>query len=95
MAPAVPLPVGAPRQPEVRLVHKRGRLERVPRLLAREARRRKRTQFVVHERQKLLRSRRVAGVNGVQDPGDFTGVRFRLTIRRGHESWVFASFNAG
>ena len=50
-----------------RLVHQRGRLQRLPRFLLGQLRRRQLAEFVVHQRQQLVRRRRIAGFNLGQD----------------------------
>jgi hypothetical protein len=58
-------------QPDVRLVDKGGRLERLAGLLLGQLLRRQPAQLVVDQRQQLLGGVRVALVDGGQDAGDF------------------------
>ena len=57
-------------QPQIGLVHQRGRLQRLPRLLVSQLGGGQFAQFVVHQRQQLLGSGRVAGFDLGQDAGD-------------------------
>lgn len=60
-APAVPVLLRlASHQPHLGLVDQRRRLQRLPRLLMGDLRRRQFPKFLIHQRQKLLRRRRVA-----------------------------------
>ena len=68
MAAAVPV-LGLVRihQPQIRLVDQGRRLQRLPRLLLGQLRRRQLPQFVVDQRQQLLGRRRIAGFDLRQD----------------------------
>ena len=57
-------------EPEIRLMHQRRRLQRLPRLLLSQLRRRQLPQLVIDQRQKLLRRRRIARFDLRQDAGD-------------------------
>src|SRR5262249_55572400 len=73
MPPAVPLlrPLLID-ETQVRLVNQRRRLECLSRLLLRQPRRRQLAQLVIDQRQQLLRRRRVALLDGRQNPRHVT-----------------------
>ena len=51
-------------------MHQRRRLQRLPRLLVGQLRRRQLPQLVIDQRQELLGRRRIAGIDLRQDAGD-------------------------
>src|SRR5262249_33630956 len=69
--PPPPAELLVPDQVTLRLVYQRRRVERLPRLLPRELRRRQLPQLVVNERQQLRRGLPVAAVGGVEQSGDW------------------------
>ena len=58
-------------------MYQRGCLQRLPGLFLSEFLSSHLTQFIVHQRQKLLRGVRVAVLDGVQDARHFTHRRYR------------------
>ena len=71
MSSTVPaLWVLSPNKPEISLVNQRRRLQCLPRLLLVEPLPRQLAQFLVNQRQKLLRGVRIALLDGGQDAGN-------------------------
>ena len=88
MPPGVPMLVRrVPHQSQIRLVHQRCGLQRLPWLLLGHLRRGQLAQFFVDERQELSGSSRIAGFNLTQDAGDVAHGR----ARRSNRPWVIVS----
>ena len=63
-----------PRHPQVRFMHQRRRLERLPRLLLRQPLRRQLPQLIVHQRQEAFRWLLLTALDPLEDHGDIPGV---------------------
>lgn len=72
----LPKRLRVPSESQPRLMHERGRLQRLPRGFARHFRRRELAQFVIHERQNLIGRLRVARPGALEQPSDIAVIGF-------------------
>ena len=85
---SVAVPVPRPDQPQIRLMHQRRRLQRLPRLLLGQLRGRQLPQLVIDQRQQLLGGLRIALLDLRQDAGHIGHAGGNTTGRADIESIV-------